>query len=95
VSATQLISQPGFYVVGGTLRRDAPSYVVRDADRRLYAALRQGEVCYALTPRQMGKSSLMVRTAAKFRDDGASVAVLDLTGFGQNLNPDQWYNVLL
>jgi len=95
VSATQLISQPGFYVVGGTLRRDAPSYVVRDADRRLYAALRQGEVCYALTPRQMGKSSLMVRTAAKFRDDGASVAVLDLTGFGQNLNPDQWYNGLL
>lgn len=95
MSVTQLISRPGFYVVGGTLRRDAPSYVVRDADRRLYTALRQGEVCYALTPRQMGKSSLMVRTAAKFRDDGASVAVLDLTGFGQNLNPNQWYNGLL
>lgn len=95
MSATQLISQSGFYVVGGTLRRDAPSYVVREADRRLYTALRQGEVCYALTPRQMGKSSLMVRTAAQFRDDGASVAVLDLTGFGQNLTPDQWYNGLL
>ncbi len=95
MSATQLISQSGFYVVGGTLRRDAPSYVVREADRRLYTALRQGEVCYALTPRQMGKSSLMVRTAARFRDDGANVAVLDLTGFGQNVTPDQWYNGLL
>ena len=54
-----------FYVVGGTVPRDAPSYVVRRADQELVDALRRGEFCYVLTPRQMGKSSLMVRTAAR------------------------------
>ena len=84
-----------FYVVGGTLRRDAASYVERKADQQLYSALRQHEVCYVLTPRQMGKSSLMVRTAGKLREDGVAVVVLDLTAFGQNLSAEQWYNGLL
>ena len=51
-----------FYVTGGTLRHDAPSYVERRADRDLSEGLLQGEFCYVLTSRQMGKSSLMVRT---------------------------------
>ena len=85
-----------FYVVGGTLRQDAPSYVERQADRDLYDGLVQGKFCYVLTPRQMGKSSLMVRTAARLREEnGAAVAVLDLTAIGQNLNPEQWYGGLL
>ena len=60
---------PDFYVVGGTLPRDAPSYVVRRADQQLLDALRRGEFCSVLTPRQMGKSSLMVRAAARLRDE--------------------------
>jgi hypothetical protein len=84
-----------FYVVGGTLRRDAPSYVERRADQQLYSALCHHEVCYVLTPRQLGKSSLMVRTAGKLREAGAAVVVLDLTALGQNLTAEQWYNGLL
>jgi hypothetical protein len=95
VSAPETIRRPEFYVIGGTLRRDAPSYVVREADQRLYAALCKGQVCYALTPRQMGKSSLMVRTAARLREARTSVAILDLTALGQNVTADQWYNGLL
>ena len=48
------------YQVGGSLAMDAPTYVVRSADRYLYKVLKQGEFCYILNPRQMGKSSLMV-----------------------------------
>ncbi len=80
---------------GGTLRPDAPSYVERRADKELLSALRQGEFCYVLTSRQMGKSSLMVRTAKRLRDQGCQVVTLDLTAIGQNLTPDQWYLGLL
>jgi WD40 repeat protein len=43
----------------------------------------------------MGKSSLMVRTAARLREEGVGVAVLDLTAIGQNLTAEQWYGGLL
>src|SRR3970040_2082284 len=84
-----------FYVTGGTLRRNAPSYVQRRADTDLYRGLSRGEFCYVLTSRQRGKSSLMVRTAVRLREDGAAVAVLDLTAIGQNLTAEYWYSGLL
>ncbi|MDA7676493.1 AAA-like domain-containing protein [bacterium] len=87
--------KPDFFVTGGTLRRDALSYIVRDADEKVYDGLLKGEFCYVLTPRQMGKSSLMVRTAVRLRDAGVTVAVLDLTGIGSNLTAEQWYEGLL
>jgi hypothetical protein len=37
-----------FYVTGGALRPDAPSYVERQADQDLYAGLLAGEFCYVL-----------------------------------------------
>src|SRR6266571_8915683 len=88
-------STNSFYVTGGTLRLDAPSYVERQADRDLFESLLQGEFCYVLTSRQMGKSSLMVRTANKLRSQGAHVIALDLSAIGHNLTPEQWYNGLL
>ena len=91
-----LVKQPtDFYVVGGTMRPDAASYIERAADRTLLDALIRSEFCYVLTARQMGKSSLMIRTAARLRQLAIQVAVLDLTAVGQNLTPEQWYAGLL
>ncbi len=89
------VATPAFYVTGGTLRHDSACYVERRADREVFDGLAQGEFCYVLTARQMGKSSLMVRAANKLRLAGARVAVLDLTAIGQNVNAEQWYNSLL
>jgi hypothetical protein len=49
------------YQVGGSLQADALSYVRRQADEDLYAALKQSKFCYVLNSRQMGKSSLKVQ----------------------------------
>jgi WD40 repeat protein len=84
-----------FYVTGGALAPDAPSYVERAADRELLNGLLQGEFCYVLTSRQMGKSSLMARTATRLRAEGAHVIALDLTAVGQNVTHEQWYYGLL
>jgi WD40 repeat protein len=84
-----------FYITGGTMGQDAPSYVERQADQDLYDGLQRGEFCYVLTSRQMGKSSLMVRTAARLREEGVSVVVIDLTMLGRNLSLEQWYYGLL
>src|SRR5262245_13092865 len=85
-----------FYVTGGSLQYDAPSYVERQADHDLLRGLLEGEFCYVLTARQMGKSSLMVRTASRLRSAGIRVAALDLTAIGgQSVSPDQWYHGLL
>src|SRR5438105_4537109 len=89
------VSERPFYITGGTLPLDASSYVERQADRELLADLLEGEFCYVLDTRQMGKSSLMVRTAARLREQGATVDVLDLNAIGQNLTPKQWYDGLL
>ena len=84
-----------FYVVGGSLKGDSPSYVTRHADAELFENLILGKFCYVLSPRQMGKSSLMIRTAVKLKSEGVSVAVLDLTAVGQNISVEQWYAGML
>ncbi|MGK7902787.1 MAG: AAA-like domain-containing protein [Hormoscilla sp.] len=80
------------YQVGGSLASNAPSYVVRQADDEFYQALQGGEFCYVLNSRQMGKSSLQLRTMKRLQADGIACAVIDLTILGSHdVTPEQWY----
>lgn len=92
-SAEQL--QTYEYQIGGSLPMDAPTYVVRSADRHLYKALKRGEFCYILNARQMGKSSLMVRMLHHLQQEGFHCVAIDMTRIGsESVTLDQWYKGL-
>jgi signal transduction histidine kinase len=83
---------PYEYQVGGSLKINAPSYVERQADSDLYQALIQGELCYVFNSRQMGKSSLRLRTKQRLQQAGMHCASIDLTRIGsKTITPEQWY----
>ncbi|MBE9046935.1 CHASE2 domain-containing protein [Pleurocapsales cyanobacterium LEGE 10410] len=84
------------YQIGGSLAHQSPSYIVRQADRELEEGLRQGEFCYVLNSRQMGKSSLRVRAMERLQASGTICIAIDLTGMGtQDLTPEKWYAGIL
>ena len=86
------------YQVGGSLQPDFPAYVERESDDLLYTALKDGEFCYVFNSRQMGKSSLMVRTKIRLEADGIACAVLDFSAKDKNKDKEQapkWYNGII
>ena len=89
-------TKPSYYQVGGSLTNNAPNYVKRQADDDFYNGLKAGEFCYVLNSRQMGKSSLQVRTIQRLRNEGIACAAIDISEIGnRGVTPEQWYAGLL
>ena len=73
---------------GGTLIPGQHVYIARPEDDLLLRLLLERQFCNVLTSRQMGKSSLMIATAAKLRERGVAVSMFDVAGEIGN-EPDQ------
>ncbi|MGA1132218.1 MAG: AAA-like domain-containing protein, partial [Prochlorotrichaceae cyanobacterium] len=89
------------YSVGGTVQASGGYYVERSADGELLDLCLKGEFAYVLTSRQMGKSSLMIRTAETLRQrkdtkaDQTVPVIVDLTGLGTPGDQETWYRGFL
>ncbi|MHC5760186.1 AAA-like domain-containing protein [Nostoc sp.] len=85
------MANPSIYTVGGTVQAGGGIYIPRQADEELLGLCRSATFAYVLTPRQMGKSSLMVRTSERLRDEGIRSVIVDLQELGANVTAEQWY----
>ncbi|ESA38739.1 wd40 repeat-containing protein, partial [Leptolyngbya sp. Heron Island J] len=84
------------FQTGGSLAADASTYVERAADDALYERIVAREFCYVLNSRQMGKSSLRVRTMQRLQAEGYGCAAIDITRIGsQQVDASRWYAGLI
>jgi AAA-like domain len=89
------MNQPEFYQAGGSLTFQHPSYVSRESDKQLEQAIRNGKFCYVLNCRQMGKSSLAIRTLKRLKTDPSDeydCCLIDLSPMSsESETSDTWY----
>ncbi len=79
------------YTVGGTVQASGGRYITRAVDSELMQNCQNGEFSFVLTARQMGKSSLMVRTAQHLAQEGIRSVIVDLSQIGVQITEDSWY----
>jgi WD40 repeat protein len=85
------MTETKIYAVGGTVQASGGIYISRQADKDLLAHCQAGKFAYVLTARQLGKSSLMVRTSQELAKQGICAAVVDLNELGVQPTASEWY----
>ncbi|MCH8962327.1 MAG: AAA-like domain-containing protein, partial [Bacteroidetes bacterium] len=79
------------FTIGGTVQAGSGLYIARKVDEELLQLCRDHLFAHVLTARQMGKSSLMIRTAARLADEGTRSAIIDLSQMGVQITDEAWY----
>ncbi len=79
------------YTVGGTVQAGGGIYIPRRADDELLQYCRRSEFAFILSSRQVGKSSLMVRTASQLERENIRSVIIDLSSIGVRVSADEWY----
>jgi formylglycine-generating enzyme required for sulfatase activity len=83
------------YTVGGTVQAGGGIYIKRKADDELLELCQQSEFAFILSSRQVGKSSLIVRTAQQLETENIRSVLVDLSAIGVKVSPDEWYMGIL
>ncbi|MBI5508615.1 MAG: AAA-like domain-containing protein [Deltaproteobacteria bacterium] len=89
---SQKSRSPGQEAAGGV--GEAGTYIGRRADLELPDALRKGEYCWVVGPRQIGKTSLFQRVSRRLANEGTLCAFVDLNTFQGAEDADGWYFAL-
>jgi formylglycine-generating enzyme required for sulfatase activity len=85
------MTNQSIYTVGGTVQAGGGIYIPRKADDELLGHCRAGEFAFILSSRQVGKSSLMVRTARQLESENIRSVIIDLSSIGVKISADEWY----
>lgn len=85
------MTDPIIYTVGGTVQAGGGFYIKRKADDDLLKYCRASEFAFILSSRQVGKSSLMVRTAQQLDREGIRSVIIDLSSFGVKISAEEWF----
>jgi WD40 repeat protein len=83
------------YTVGGAVSAEDGFYIARQADEQLLQLCRNRVYAYVLAPRQVGKTSLMYRTAAQLLEEQITPISIDLTEVGKDPVAERWYSSIL
>jgi len=89
------MAKPTIYTVGGTVQAGGGIYIRRKADDELLELCRQSEIAFILSSRQVGKSSLIVRTAQQLESEDIRSVTIDLSAIGVKVSPNEWYMGIL
>jgi len=83
------------FVTGGAVQAGGGVYLERSADQELLDLCRAASFAYVLSSRQVGKSSLTVRTAERLQAEGVRSVIIDLNELGVEITSNQWYQGFL
>ena len=89
------MAKQNIYTVGGTVQAGGGIYIKRNADDELLELCRQSEFAFILSSRQVGKSSLIVRTAQQLEQENIRSVTIDLSSIGVKVTQDEWYMGIL